>query len=187
MDSADLRRVERRARRAYEWSRVRRAAFGFAPVLVLVTAAVCLVEQRGQTLAFGSALFLLGVVVLWYGRDLKRAVLPGLAAGLIPLVAAICAHGVGHPCTGDCCTALCLPACQGGGLAAGLVVAWVGLRRSRGVWFWFTASGISLLTGAMGCVCVGYAGLTGLGLGYAIGVVPGFLAALIRRGRRGEG
>jgi hypothetical protein len=46
MDSAELSRIERRLRRVYEWSRMRRALVGFAPVLVLVTAAVWLGERR---------------------------------------------------------------------------------------------------------------------------------------------
>ena len=81
MESADIQRTEARARRAYEWTRVRRAAGAFAPVLVLVVAAALVGERVGYILAFGAALFILGLGLLWYGRGVKRAVLPGLAAG----------------------------------------------------------------------------------------------------------
>jgi hypothetical protein len=188
MDSAKLQRLEHRARRAYEWSRARRAAIGFAPVSILVGGAVVLGEHPTGALAFGAALFLLGVLMLWHGRELKRSVLPGLVAGLIPLVAVLCVHRFEPCCTGaHCahCMAMCLPACAAGGLGAGLVVAAVGLRHRRGLWFWLAASGIALSTGAMGCICVGMAGLGGLGLGYAFGFAPGLVATLLRRHRPG--
>ena len=188
MESVDLERLEHRARRAYEWSRARRAAIGFAPVSLVVAGAVSLGERPGTTLAFGVALFVLGVVMLWHGRELKRSVLPGLGAGLIPLVAVLCVHHF-EPCCTDAhcaqCMAMCLPACAAGGLGAGLVVAGVGLRRRRGLWFWLAASGVALSTGAMGCICVGLAGLGGLGAGYACGFLPGLVATLLRRVRPG--
>jgi hypothetical protein len=187
MGSVDLGELEMRARRAYEMSRARRAVVGFAPVLLVVAGAVWLGESPSSTLGFGVALFVLGVVMLWLGREIKRSVLPGLAAGLIPLVAVLCVHRFEHCCGGvhcSTCLATCLPACAAGGLAAGLVIAGVGLRRTRSPWFWVTTSGIALLTGAMGCVCVGVAGLAGLGLGYACGFAPGFVAALLRTARK---
>ena len=36
-------------------------------------------------------------------------------------------------------------------------------------------SAVALLTGAMGCVCVGYAGIAGLALGFGAGMVPGLV------------
>jgi hypothetical protein len=177
MDSADLSRIRQRMRRAYEWSRLRRAAVGFAPVLVLVSAAVVLGHDPGVVAILGCVLFLTGVGVLWYGHDVRRSVLPGVAAGLIPLVATLCAHHVGRACSfGDCCMTVCLPACGAGGLAAGVVIAWVGLRRTHGIWYWLVASGMALLTGAMGCLCVGAAGIAGLVAGYGFGVVPGLVS-----------
>jgi hypothetical protein len=157
-------------------------------VSLVVVGAVSLGERPGTTLAFGVALFVLGVVMLWRGRELKRSVLPGLGAGLIPLVAVLCVHHFEPCCAGaHCaqCMAMCLPACAAGGLGAGLVVAAVGLRRRRGLWFWLAASGVALSTGAMGCICVGLAGLGGLAAGYACGFMPGLVATLLRRLRPG--
>jgi hypothetical protein len=111
---------------------------------------------------------------LWYGRDPQRAVLPGVAAGLVPLVLALCANHV-HACGVDGCTTLCVPACAVGGVVAGLAVAGVGNQRKAGPWFWASASALALLTGAMGCACVGSAGVVGLGLGFGAGMVPGLL------------
>lgn len=178
MDSNDAARLERRARLRYERSRVRRALIGFSPVLLVVALAVALARHPMWAFALGSSLFVGGVVLLWYGRDLRRAVLPGVVAGLVPLSLAQCAVRVGHACAGDGCMMLCVPACTVGGLVAGLTVAAVGLARGGSVAFWLSASGMALLTGAMGCSCVGATGVVGLGLGFLLGTVPGLVRRL---------
>jgi hypothetical protein len=181
MESDDLQRAEKKARRAYELARVRRAALAFAPVVVLVVAAALLGERVGYILAFGSALFILGVGLLWYGRGVKRAVLPGLGAGLVPLVFGLCAKHVSHACMGAGCMALCVPACFAGGVVAGIVIDVVSVRGATKIGFWVAASGIGLLTGAMGCVCAGALGLAGLFVGFAISAIPGIVAAMLRQ------
>lgn len=177
MASSDFKHIRRRARLKYEWGRARRAVAGFAPVMVIVIAAALLGNRPASTLAIGSAMFVSGAVLLWYGRDLRRAVLPGVIAGMVPLTLALCANHVGHACSGESCMMLCLPACTLGGLVAGLAVAAVGHRGRHGFGFWGAASGLALLTGAMGCACVGYSGVAGLGIGFAAGLVP----ALVQR------
>jgi hypothetical protein len=181
MESPELKENERRARRAYESARLRRAAVAFAPILLLVTAAALAGHRFGYTLAFGAALFALGVVLLWYGRSAKQAVLPGVAAGLVPLLFALCARQLHHACGGDHCMMFCVPACLAGGVIAGIVVGSIGVRTRRGLGFWLAASGVCLLTGAMGCACVGVPGLVGLMLGYAVATVPALIAAQLRR------
>jgi len=133
MEAKELEHLERRTRRAYEWSRARRALLGFSPVL---------------------------------------AVLPGVLAGFVPLASTLCAMHVGHVCMGDQCTTVCLPACVVGGLAAGIGVAVVGHRGRHGASFWISASALAMLTGAMGCACIGVSGVLGLGLGFAAGAAP---------------
>jgi hypothetical protein len=181
MDSIDLSRAEHRARRHYEWARARRALIGFTPALIVVTCATTFARHPAWTLAFGGAMFVLGAGLLWYGRDVRRAVLPGVAAGLVPLVFGLCAFRVGHICTGDNCMMFCVPACTVGGLVAGLGVAAVALGRSSGLGFWIAAAGMSLLTGAMGCSCVGYWGVVGLAVGFVSGTVPGVLRRMFVR------
>ncbi len=177
MDSSELKHLERRVRRKYEWGRVRRAIVGFAPVIVVVVAAALLGNRPASTLMIGTAMFVSGAVLLWYGRDLRRAVLPGVVAGMVPLTLAICANHFGHVCSGESCMMLCVPACTLGGLVAGLAVAAVGHRGRHGPVFWAAASGLALLTGAMGCACVGYSGVAGLTIGLGAGLVP----ALVQR------
>lgn len=162
--------VQRRARRAYELARVRRAIVGVLPVLVIIACAAPFAQRLASTLGFGLATAVAGAVMLWYGRDPQRAVLPGVVAGLVPLALSLGANFV-HVCGPLGCSSLCVPACSLGGTLAGLGVARVGHRRRAGPAFWLSASGLALLTGAMGCACIGYSGLVGLGLGFGAGLV----------------
>lgn len=174
MHSIDLAAVQRRARFAYEVARARRALVGLAPMVVVVAIAAFVTSRPASTLGLGAATIVSGALMLWYGRAPQKAVLPGLAAGLVPLVLALCANQV-HACGSGSCSTLCVPACTLGGVVAGLAVATVGNRRRAGAWFWLPASGLALLTGAMGCSCVGYSGVVGLGIGFMAGVGPGLL------------
>jgi hypothetical protein len=168
-------RIEQRLRKRYELARLWRALVGFSPLLLVVAVAILFAKRPSATLALGLSAFGIGAMLLWYGRDLKRAVLPGVAAGLVPLVLVLCATNLEHSCMGDACMMICLPTCAAGGLLAGLVVAAIGLRRRHGWGFWVAGSGIALLTGAMGCACVGNAGLAGLALGFGVGLAPPLL------------
>lgn len=179
MGSIDLARLERRARRGYELARVRDAVLGVAPLLLIVPLAACLSRDAASTIWFGSATLALAGVLLWYGRDAQKAVLPGIAAGLVPLLLALCANRM-HYCGPDGCTSLCVPACTLGGGLAGLVVARIGRQKGVGVWFWLSASTLALLTGAMGCSCIGYSGIVGLGLGFGGGLLPGLIGRILR-------
>ena len=177
MGSIDLARFEHRLRARYEWVRLRNAVLGFAPVLLIVALALA-IAGRSATLTFGLTMFGFGVAMLWYGRGLKHAVLPGVAAGLVPLALALCANQMGHVCTGSQCMSLCMPACIAGGVVAGLAVASIGFQRKAGPGFWLGASTLAILTGAMGCSCIGYSGVFGLAAGYGVGA----LAQLARKG-----
>lgn len=179
--STDLKQLERQARWAYEGARLTRAFVGFTPVLVVVAIAACVGARQLMIVALGGVLFALGTVLLWFGRDPAKAVLPGVVAGILPLSLSLCANHLGHACMGAQCMTLCLPACSIGGLGAGIFVAWYGLRRQRTAWFWVLATALTVLTGALGCSCVGLAGVAGLATGYAAGVVPGIVRALQKR------
>lgn len=181
MESVNLNALRRRARVAYEWGRMRQALIGSAPVLLLAALAAWLGGKPSETAPFGVGLLLAGVAAFSYGREPKRAVLPGIAAGLIPLGLAAGMMRVGYMCFGDRCTSACMAACVIGGAGAGLAVGLVGLRRRYGWPFWFAASTVAFLTGAMSCSCLGYAGLAGLATGYAMGAVPALALRAVRR------
>jgi len=171
MDSINLSHLQRRARLRYERARWVRGALAFTPALVVVGVAAVLSKRPSSALVLGALMFATGVTLLWRGQAVGRAVLPGFLAGLIPLSLALWAN-LTHGCTGDHCSSLCLPACAVGGVAAGLAVSTVALRLRQGWRFWLGAAAISMLTAAMGCACVGYTGVLGLGAGFSVGFAP---------------
>lgn len=176
MQSTDLDRLERRARRRYERARVKRALLGVLPLalLVAVILGLRLHPHPYVMLALGAGAFAGGAGLLWFGREPARAVLPGLIAGLLPLWLALCARHWGHMCTDSECVEMCLPVCAAGGALAGLVVNWYGALRGRTVSFWVAASSMTLLTGAVGATCAGYRGVLSVVAGYAVGLAAGF-------------
>jgi hypothetical protein len=182
MESTDAQQVERRARRAYEMSRLRRAIVAFAPMLSLVALAAVLGHRPWPTLALGASFFVAGVWLLWYGRDIRRAVLPSIAAGAVPLVLALCARHLPHACMGGSCFSVCIPACAVGGLIAGCLIVVVALRARHRPGFWITASGLTLLTGSMGCMCVGGWGILAQIGGFVVGGGIGLLASRLGPG-----
>jgi hypothetical protein len=180
MDPTELDGVERRFRRVYERARWRRAFVGFLPVFVLIAASIAFGGRPTAAIVLGPLLFGGGVLALWYGREPGRGVLPGALAGGLALVLALCANQMGHLCTGDRCVSWCLPACVTGGVLAGALVSFVGVRQRRGAGYWASASGITLLTGALGCSCVGFSGMIGLAMGF-VGVALTSFATTHRR------
>jgi hypothetical protein len=183
MQSTDLDRLERRARRRYERARVQRALLGVLPLalLVAVILGLRLHPHPHVMLALGASAFAGGAGLLWFGREPARAVLPGLIAGLLPLWLALCARHWGHVCTDSECVEMCLPVCAAGGVLAGLVVNWYGALRGRTVWFWVAASSMTLLTGAVGATCAGSRGVLAVVAGYAIGLAAGLVFVRLRR------
>ncbi len=172
MASVDLNDpVAARARRAYERGRWRYALAGFAPILLVPVLVLCVDGFTLRTIALGLLLFGVGTVLLWYGRDAGRGVLPGVLAGLIPFAAALCAPHM-HMCMGPSCMSVCLAACAGGGAIAGAVLGllWRGSRRSRLALA--VAAAMSVTTGTLGCACVGYGGVLGMAAGFAVGMLP---------------
>lgn len=179
MASADIHRLLRRARWGYEIARLRSAAYGVAPIIAVVALAAWVANRPVSAAIIGSATVLLGALMLWYGRDPQKAVLSGFAAGLIPLGLALCANHL-HVCGPYGCMSLCMYACVAGGIASGLGVSIVGGRLGRGSGFLLSASSVALLTGAMGCAAIGYSGIAGLLLGFALG----FTSARVRQHRQ---
>jgi hypothetical protein len=183
MAPTELDVLERRFRRVYERARLKRAFVGFLPILVLVLASVTFGGRPQASIVLGPLLFGGGVLALWYGREPGRGVLPGALAGGAALVLVLCANQMGHFCTGERCLSWCLPACITGGLLAGGLVSFVGLRHRRGPRYWASASGITLLTGALGCSCVGFSGMIGLAVGFVLVALTSYAAALRREAK----
>lgn len=182
MESTDPEALERRFRRTYELARLKNALRAFIPMLLVVAASAAFGHRPAVVLVVGPLLFAAGVLALWYGGEPGRGVFPGALAGGAALVLVLCANQMGHLCTGERCLSWCLPACITGGLLAGSLVSVVGVRQKRGWGYWLSASSITLLTGALGCSCVGFSGLLGLAGGFV--AVTLFAAAAAAAARR---
>jgi hypothetical protein len=183
MASTDLPQLLRRARWSYEKRRLRGAVIGVVPIAAIVLLAACVGQHPPLIFAVGAATALVGGILLWYGRDLQKAVLPGFAAGLVPLALVLGANHM-HMCGADGCTSLCMYACVIGGLGAALALSCAGQRRGAGPAFWLSASGIAMLTGAIACAGVGGGGLAGLMLGFGAGALSGRVQRSIERRAR---
>jgi hypothetical protein len=174
--------AQRRLRMRYEKRRVALALLGAIPCLIVLLIAVRYSSRTSSTIGFGVCAFFVSALMLWRGVDAQRAVLPAIIVGLLPLTLSLCANQV-HTCAmgGGCMSPYCMPACASGGFVAGAVMAWLGHRRRSGGWYWLSATLITTSMGAMGCSCIGYSGVMGLGLGFAVGLAPGVLSTLRRR------
>lgn len=150
--------VERGVRRAYELGRLGDAVVGALPIALLGAVAVGLGPARWFGALVGLALVLTVVLCLWRGLLLGAAVVPGVLAGMVPLVLVHLANHASPGCAVSGCGAYCVEACVAGGLAAGLLVVRFARRRSRPVAAWGVAGLLALLTGGLGCTCVGYTG-----------------------------
>ena len=167
-----------RARRAYEWGRVRAA---FPMVLIVVPMAGLSWLACRQYAVTGTCGVLLAVVLLlslWRGQQFARGARMGLLAGLGPFLLPMVTAATGHLCWEDRC--LLFPtACIAGGLVAGLAV-WIAQRHSEtSAAFLVPALAVAALAGSMGCVVAGALGVAGMAGGMAVGTLP-LLAARAR-------
>ncbi len=187
MASSDL---PLRARRAYEWGRVRAGVGRAWPLLPFVVVAMLLYDRHATTLVGAGVLALLITAMAWRGGALGRAIGPGLWGGVLPLVlpAAFMALSGSHHCA-ECHMANpvfrnCLIACVAGGTLGGL---WVGLRVARlpggRLPTALAAAVLSAAVGALGCSLIGATGVLGMLAGLAIGGAPALVLfpALARR------
>ncbi|OJH35643.1 hypothetical protein [Cystobacter ferrugineus] len=174
MVSSEGVRLQRRARRAYEWGRLRSAIPGALPAVGLTGMVVLLRHHmKPSLLVLGGLLTLLCLGLGWWGRRWGRAVAPGLLAGLFPLLLPFVVSGAGHVCYTGGCRAFCLMTCVGGGLAAGAFLSLAALRLPEGRERFLLASGsVATLCGALGCVLYGLSGVLGLVAGLALISMP---------------
>lgn len=166
------------ARRAYERGRLGRAArqaAGLAPVAALAFLHCVPVAPTAVGI---TALVGLATLYAWLGRDWRRGLLAGLAAGLGPFVLPLLARPWTHACYEPVC--LYIPGvCLAGGLLGGLVLGTTGLGRHEDPRAFGTAAlSVTLVCGAVGCLFAGLGGLAGMGVGLTAGTLP---ALVLRR------
>jgi len=166
-----------RTRRAYERGRLRSALWRAAPLVPAVAWIWSWCRYPALALACGAALVALTVAFRWRGQVWGRAVWPGLAAGLPPLVLPFLMREANQVCVGETCCSLCLIGCVGGGIVAGVMVGRRAASLDGGRWSFLAAAGtLALLAGAPACAFAGLVGLAGLLVGFTLGTAPVVLA-----------
>jgi hypothetical protein len=153
--------LQSRARQAYEWARLRRATAAL-PLLLLAVVSAVFGARPGLSMAVGAGLVSWGIFSLWLGHGLDRALLPGVVAGLAPLLLVTCATRVDHVCLGAACRSVCLTASLLGGGAAGLFVGRWAAQKGASLAMAGGAAGSALLTGSLACSCIGLHGLAAI-------------------------
>lgn len=172
MAQPDLSRIERNLRWTYELGRIRAAAVAMVPVAVLVAALVVLRGGGAGVVLLGGSLVSLALFYLWRGQALGRSFLPGLGAGLVPVVLANLWMVFGHPCcTPTTGISLCMVVCATGGTLGGTIMAIVAHRRRERASALVFAGIVAVLTGAMGCLHLGVASLGSISVGLLLGAL----------------
>ncbi|MFZ5440401.1 MAG: hypothetical protein ACOZQL_10350 [Myxococcota bacterium] len=151
--------LQERARRAYEWARLRRALVASIPVAALVTVSMLLVTRPDRAGLVGVAVVLVGVWSLWRGVGLPQAFAAGVTSGLVPLLAVSAAMKAPHACAAGLCISVCLPAAGAGGLVAGVLLGLWQRRFSPSRRQLALGFAVMVLTGAMACACIGLTGV----------------------------
>lgn len=164
-----------RARRAYELARANRALLRAAVLAVPLGAAVGWSGTSPQNWSMGAGLLAIAWFAWFWGRSAGRAVWTGFAGGAVvwgmaTWAGSCCsACAVGEPCM---TTPDCFVACALGGLVAGILLVRTAARLQRPLEGAAVAATIALLTGAIGCSCVGTSGVVGAAVGLAMVCVP---------------
>lgn len=173
----DAIRLQRRARRAYEWSRVRTAALVALVVLPLIGTTAVETGLHRKALLIGGVLLAISIGLRWWHRRGAEDATAGLQAGLLPFAAAL---GVCR-FSPTCPWALAVAICGTAGVGAGV---WLGLHafghEDTGLPRWIAGAVVALLTGALGCLALGAGSTLGVAFGLSVGTVVS--SAVGRRG-----
>ena len=158
--------VERCARRAYEFARLRAGLWSLLFIVPLVLIAEPWRAWSGWWALPAALLALLAVGLLWRGQALGRGVWLGLGAGAIAMCFPRALRSAGHICVGGACMPLCTVACIVGGLVGGSLIGTIVSGRTQSPWVQLlVAATLASLAGALGCQMLGIAGIIGLSLG----------------------
>ena len=163
-----------RARRAYEGGRLTSAAvrtLALVPLPVIGLGCGC----QPRTVVLAGSIFLASVFFcFWRGGDFRRGAIPGIAAGLVPLLTPTVLQAGAHACQVGTCGMMTY-ACAAGGLLGGALLAWLApFPRSSNTLSFVVACSVAGLAGAIGCMAYGAIGLAVMVAGLAVGSLPAF-------------
>jgi hypothetical protein len=164
-----------RARRAYERGRLRWALERAAAAAAIAAVALVGCAAPGAPAACVAALGALVAACLWRGGSWARGARLGFLAGLAPCLLPAAARAV-HACSDRFCLSL-PPVCVAGGVIAGILLGWLGMRVHGDRRFWLAAAAAAALAGSTGCLAAGLAGMAGMALGLLAGAAAPVLAA----------
>lgn len=160
-----------RARRAYEHGRVVHGLRTGSVVIPMAALSWIACDNPAATLLGGIALLALVTAAVWRGQEPGRAARLGLVAGAFPLLVPVLCCGTGHLCGASVC--LFYPAaCLGGGVLGGLALGLLSRRAGLGHQGLTLAGTVAWLTGSLGCIVAGSAGIAVLVVGLAFGLAP---------------
>lgn len=163
-----------RARRAYELGRLRHALE--LSVWVLPLTGISLLAGTAPLHAAGLAfvLFVLVTALAHRGQSLGRATTFGLAIGGAAAFLPVLARMIEPCCVGASCGLFCMPACVGGGVAAGALLGWRAAReKEQRTTFVFAAALTACIACGFGCCkMVGMGGIFGIAFGLVSSTLP---------------
>lgn len=171
------------ARREYERARWRGAmALGW---FVLPMAALAV--ARGAPVFWAAldaaALAALSALLLWRGQAYGAAVVPGITAGAVPMLAPMVLRQGAHLCALGSCMMVGSTLFFATGLVAGGIVSAFTLRRHAGQRAFLVAGcAVASLTGLFGCATGGALAVIGMVGGFAIFTAPALLRVQLQRG-----
>lgn len=166
----DLEALAKRARRAAEWGRLRRASRIALAVVPVSLFALAVSPNSAATVGISLALLAVTIGLGWLSAEGGRAARSGLKVGAIPTTVGLFTIAVEGWCAPDRAVTFCGIGCLLAGVFAGGASAWYAARtQSPGhLRVWSEIGLVASLTTAMGCI--------GLGLGSAFAVL-GAMAA----------
>jgi hypothetical protein len=164
-----------RARRAYEWGRLRHALARGSPAVLLTAASSGICHEPGKSVAIGAVLLALAAGLHWYGRAAAQAASAGMNAGLAAFALTVVAfHLYAHPSHAEV-----LIINGSTGLAVGL---WLSVASSRQAahrdLFLLFSTAVATLCGMLACIVFGQIGLAGMVVGAFASSAP---VAIYRR------
>lgn len=173
--------LEVRARREYETSRFVRALRPAAFVAPLAAISIATCALPSLTLPIAALLAVLVVFLGWRGRAAGRAVIPGMLAGLPAFALPLLSRATGHMCLDGQCVLL-PTACIVGGILGGAILTIRQLTEGEDRRGSIPAgAAVAVLTGALGCVLVGFGGVLGMSAAVAFSAAPALALSRLQR------
>lgn len=184
-------RVLRRARRAYERSRLAAAARVCLYVAPVVAASALASGDLVQVVIVGAGATVLAVLCLWRGGSMQATVGAGFIGGGAGFAVPLLFQSWGSACTGEACSTYCGAAALAGGVLAVIVARHRAANATRdtgaraagdrrgGGWTADAPVAIAILLGLLGALITGAASV----LGFIAGAVAAFCIDKLVPGR----